>query len=181
MLFSFNKSFHRVQSRLSRIFSVSIEPAILTMKRLIITQLQSIHNSPRREKSRIAKQSTMKLVANKKITHWTMRNHRWTSPIYPQKLYVSLKLEWRCRICQQRGITSDATENRHKFPKMIIKREKSICGGRTQARASLRSFDNENIFGDNLRECKMVKWLWSGHFVCNLPSTTPRLCIFMNI
>lgn len=69
-LFNSNKTRSSPKSFVANTFlSFHRSLVVLTMKRLIKTQLQSIHNSPRREKSRIAKQSTMKLVANKKITH----------------------------------------------------------------------------------------------------------------
>lgn len=54
-----------------------------------------------------------------------MRNHRWTSPIYPQSCFMFC-LHLNRAAVYVGEIASHLTENRHKFPKMIIKREKSI-------------------------------------------------------
>lgn len=98
-----------------------------------------------------------------------MRNHRWTSPIYPQKISFMffLHLNFCCRIRLVACVLHHNTwPNRHEFPKMIINRENqySIAKHNSAERLSLTLF-----------------WQWKRCEICakNISSGNSRLHPFV--
>lgn len=83
--------------------------------RLIMSQL-SIYNASKylrisKPTNRATNNTKASMVSN------VMCNHRWTSPIYPQKCPSFMFYTWMKLPYMSRRVTTDTWPNRHEFPK----------------------------------------------------------------
>jgi hypothetical protein len=179
--FTFSKSF------VANVVSRGMWHVIPT--KVIPTHYKAITKAPR--------QNTFRILSDNK--QWnTMRNQRWTSPIYPQKIMFLYTWIASAVYVSRQSVKlhhTRAAKNRHKFPKMIINRENQYSMAKRNSLPRLSSDASPvwqwNCFSNVVCTfAQNIKWLlsaqWIGHFALSTRAyhtfspSAQISCIFMN-